>query len=215
MSTIKHAVISCAGLGSRLGLNQPKALVDFLGKTLVHRILELLESIEDVRIVSGFMEKELMKHVLELRKDVVFVRNDNYINSSNLYSLSLAAYGISDPYIIMDGDLIIDKTSFESFVNFCANKKESVIGITESKTEEAVFVDLDDDLRIINFHRNHKTEYEWSGIAYISNINIVSGERYVYSLFEPHLPLKSYPIKCYEIDTPADMELALREYQQD
>ena len=57
MSIIKHAVISAAGMGSRLGLNMPKCLLQFSGTTIIQHQLELLKDIEDIRIIVGFMEE--------------------------------------------------------------------------------------------------------------------------------------------------------------
>ena len=50
----KSVVISCAGIGSRLGLGLTKALVDINGKSLISWQLKLFECIKDVRVVIGF-----------------------------------------------------------------------------------------------------------------------------------------------------------------
>jgi choline kinase len=213
VSAVKHAIISCAGLGSRLGLNKPKALVDFLGESLIHRILGLLDNFENVRIVTGFMEMELMAHILERRQDVVFVRNKDYTSTANLYSLSLAVKEINESFITIDGDLIIDRSSFQDFINLCADRKDCLVGIADTKTEEPICVDLDNNSRITRFHREYKTAYEWCGIAYVSDLEVKPENRFVYTLFDSVLPVQSCSIKCYEIDTPADMELALQSYK--
>ena len=81
MSTIKSVVISCAGIGSRLGLATTKALINIHGKTLIRWQLELLKDIEDIRIVVGFQANEVIKEVLSYRDDVVFVYNHNYFET--------------------------------------------------------------------------------------------------------------------------------------
>ncbi|VFS90048.1 putative sugar nucleotidyltransferase [Pseudomonas aeruginosa] len=53
MSPIEHAVISAAGIGSRLGLNKPKCLVEVGGKTLLAQHLERLAEIPNVWVVVG------------------------------------------------------------------------------------------------------------------------------------------------------------------
>ena len=50
----KTVIISCAGMGTRLGLNIPKCLVEINGKTLLEIQLQQLEDVEDVRIVVGY-----------------------------------------------------------------------------------------------------------------------------------------------------------------
>ena len=42
-------ILSCAGIGSRLGLGKTKALIDIGGKTLIHWQLALFRVVEDVR----------------------------------------------------------------------------------------------------------------------------------------------------------------------
>ena len=54
--------------------------------------------------------------------------------------------------MIVDGDLLIDRQSFHDFVRHIDGSC-SLIGITPSKTEEAVFVLLDDENRVTGFRR--------------------------------------------------------------
>ena len=78
MSIIKHAVISAAGMGTRLGLNMPKCLLQFSGVSIIKHQLELLKDIEDIRVVVGFMEEDVINVVKSIRNDAVFVRNPHY-----------------------------------------------------------------------------------------------------------------------------------------
>ena len=68
MSISKTVVIGCAGIGSRLGLGQSKALINIHGKPLIHWQLELLAEVEDVRVVVGYQANEVIKTILEVRK---------------------------------------------------------------------------------------------------------------------------------------------------
>ena len=47
----RTVVISCAGMGNRLGLGTTKALVEVDGKPLIVRHLEMLGDEEDIRYV--------------------------------------------------------------------------------------------------------------------------------------------------------------------
>ena len=49
----KTIIISCAGMGTRLGIGMTKALIDIDGKPLIIRQLEQLKDCSDVRIVVG------------------------------------------------------------------------------------------------------------------------------------------------------------------
>ena len=130
MSSIKNAIISAAGMGTRLGLNIPKCLLKFNGISIIEHQLKLLKDIESVRVVVGFMEEDVIKTVKFFRNDVIFVRNPDYQKTSNTYSISLATKNLKEPYLLLDGDLLINKRSFNNFVNFI-DKKNSLVGITE------------------------------------------------------------------------------------
>jgi choline kinase len=208
MQIVEHAVISAAGVGSRLQLNMPKCLVDIGGRKLIDYQLDLLVNVPDVRIVVGFMEGDVIDYVKNRRKDVVFVRNPDYRNTTNSYSLHLGSRGIKDGFLSFDGDLLVNPTSFTSFINRCSNGR-SVIGITPSKTEEAVFVRLDADKGLLTgFDVVNKSDFEWSGLAYFSGITIEKNSGFVFHEIEKHLPLDYAVIDCFEIDTPADLGVA-------
>lgn len=211
MQHIKHAVISAAGLGSRLGVDIPKCLIEVNGRKLIEYQLDVLKDIPDVRIVVGFKEKELIQYVSAIRKDIVFVRNPDYAATSNSYSLNLATRELKDPFLMIDGDLLISHESFQDFLEDC-REGEDLIGVAEAKTEEAVFVKKDGDM-ILEFSFEKKTDLEWCGIAYLANIKISAEGGYIFKEFESHLPLRSREVRCYEIDTPEDLALA-RKYAE-
>ena len=68
-------IISCAGMGNRLGLGKTKALIEIEGKPLIIRQLEMLANEDDIRIVVGYQAEQLIDVVKKYRKDVVFVFN--------------------------------------------------------------------------------------------------------------------------------------------
>lgn len=212
MQYIRHAVISAAGLGSRLGVDMPKCLLDICGKKLIEHQLELLKDIPDVRIVVGFKEKEVIQHVCAARKDVLFVRNPQYASTSNSYSINLASRDLKAPFLIVDGDLIVDPSSFREFLGACV-KGEDLIGVSKAKTEEAVFVHTDGDM-INEFSFEKKADLEWCGIACLANIKIPADGGYVFKEIEKFLPLKAKEISCFEIDTPEDLAMAVKYAEQ-
>lgn len=211
MQPVRHAVISAAGLGSRLGLNLPKCLVELEGRRLIDYQLELLEGVPDVRIVVGFMERAVMEHVRSVRRDVIFVRNPDYVTTSNSYSLSLASRDLREDFLILDGDLILERESFQHFLSR-VQPGRSLIGVTESKSEESVFVELDGGMMLHGFQRHTQRPYEWSGLAYLSGVSIEANEKYVFEELAKWLPLQACPIRCFEIDTPRDLSEAIRHF---
>ena len=187
-------------------------MIDIHGRRVIDYLLDLLKEIENVRIVVGFMEELVIEHVRKLRDDVVFVRNPNFQTTSNTHSLWLATRDLHEPFIAIDGDMLINPASFSDFLNACAGR-DSIVGVAKSKTEEAVFVKLNAKAQIVSFYRKPRETYEWCGIACMSGIRMPQGDQgFVYSVLEKHLPLKAQVIDCYEIDTPADLDYALKNF---
>jgi len=201
---VKNAVICAAGLGSRLGFDIPKCLVDIGNEKLIYYLLKALDRIENIRIVVGFKEKEVINYVKQIRKDVLFIRNPEFASTTNSYSLHLGTKDLQEPFLTVDGDMIVDHDSINVFINSC-KIGENKVGITESKTDDAVFVKLNDRDQVIGFSREENTGWEWSGIAYLQNELIKKDGRYVFEDLIDHLPLNSAKIKCFEIDTPDDL----------
>ena len=213
MSRVRHAIVSCAGLGSRLGLNSAKCLVNVDGKRIIDYILPLLAKIEDVRIVVGFQEAEVMEYVSRMRPDAVFVRNPSFASTSNSYSVNLASHDLHEPFMIVDGDMIIEPASFRSFL-FAAEDGETLVGVARSKTDEAVFVTLDESGYVRQFQRSPRTSFEWCGVACLSGIQIERSAKFVFDEIAKYLPLRSHELECVEIDTPEDLKMAQREVRK-
>lgn len=77
MAVSRTVIISCAGMGNRLGLGSTKALVDIDGKPLIIRHLEMLEEERDIRVVVGYQAEKVIDVVRKYREDILFVFNCN------------------------------------------------------------------------------------------------------------------------------------------
>lgn len=210
MTKINHAVICAAGLGSRLGKNMPKTLVDITeDKKIIDFQLEMVEDIELVSYVIGYKCEKVLEYVKGKREDLRIIHNPGFENNSTSYSTYLATKDIDEPYVSIDGDLLINKNEFKSFVK--SFNGETVLGITPAKTEDGVYVNLNENNEVISFQRQPKTDYEWANIACINKpVVLDKDEDYVYPQFIKHLPLKAFVIEnLYEVDTPGDYEVAL------
>ncbi len=207
---IKNAVICAAGFGSRLGLDMPKCLVPIGKHKLIYYLLGLLKDVENVRIVVGYKEEEVIEYVKSIRNDVVFVRNPQYASTSNSYSLYLGSKDIQDGFLTIDGDMIISPDNFTNFIDSC-NAGEDRLGLTPSKTDDAVFVAVNEKDEAVEFSREKISDFEWSGIAYFATIKMSEVQNYVYEQLLDKLPIKTSTLDCYEIDTPNDLNLALNE----
>lgn len=207
MSNIKHAVIACAGLGTRLGLNQPKCMIKFSGQPLIYHQLQLLKDVEDVRLIVGYQEDTIMNYVKTIRNDVTFIRNSKYMETSQNYSYWLGIKDLKEPFIMMDADLYITPESFQNFINNC-NGKTSTIGYTDTKTENCVYVNILDD-EVQHFSRDQKSKFEWCNVAYLNGIEIDPNGKYIYDGLEKKLPLKAQKIEVFEIDTQQDYQMLM------
>ena len=207
---IKNVVICAAGLGSRLGLDSPKCLVKLGKHRLIYYLLQILKDVENIRIVIGFKEEEVIEYVKGIREDVVFVRNPDYSTTSNSYSLYLGSHDLNEPFVTIDGDMIIDQENFQKFVD-AIDINEDLIAVTEAKTEDAVFAKVDENNYITEFSRKPISKYEWSGVAYFANFKVSKDGQYIYQEIEPNLPIKSVQMECWEIDTPGDLDLVMNE----
>ena len=112
MSTAKSVILSCAGIGSRLGLGKTKVLIDINGKPLIYYHLQLFKNVKDLRIVVGFQANEVIQEVLKYRKDVVFVYNHDYFGTKTGASFYLGAKDGNDYAIEYDGDLLVHPDDF-------------------------------------------------------------------------------------------------------
>jgi len=206
--------VSAAGLGSRLGLDIPKCLLEVRGRTLIDHQMELFRGIPDVRVVVGFKEAQVVRQVSARWPHVTFVRNPEYAHTSNTHSLALGCRFLSESYLAVDGDLLIDPVSFRAFLAQCRTSETSILGISRRTTEDAVGVQIDFQGRVIAFLRAGdlgfaETAYEWCGIAYFNGVTITTASTFVFQELTKYLPLPSCEIECAEIDTPRDLERAL------
>lgn len=112
-----QAIILAAGMGNRLGKytkNNTKCMLEINGTTLIKRALEALHvnGIRRCVIVVGYQKQNLMDHVGSSYKDmeIVYVSNDVYAKTNNIYSLYLAKdYLVEDDTLLLESDLIFEQ----------------------------------------------------------------------------------------------------------
>ena len=210
MSISKTVVIGCAGIGSRLGLGQSKALINIHGRPLIHWQLDMLKDVEDVRIVVGYQAKEVIKTVSEVRKNTTFVFNHNYFNTKTATSIYLASKYANDYIFILDGDVIIHPDDMHD----CLTMNEPFIGITDISSDEAVLTSVDDAHKVTSFSRE-KGEFEWIGPALLDKkMFTYSRDKHLYEIIETELPIKYKKVRSMDIDTMNDYYKALEKFKE-
>lgn len=208
MSPIKHVVICAAGIGSRLGLNKPKCLVEVCGRSLLDYHLERLAWAENVWLVVGFEEEDVIAHAMALRRDLIVVRNPDYLRTNTLQSLHLVSRHLGERFLMIDADTLVEDTSFQQFIA-AANEHRQLIGVSRYTTSDGVRVTLDAAGECVTgFTREPHPPREWTGIAVIEPNLVVDKPLYVYQAIEPFLPIRAMELKAFDIDTTADLDMA-------
>ena len=204
MSSTKSVIISCAGIGSRLGLATTKALININGKSLIRWQLELFKDIEDIRIVVGFQAKDVINEVLKYRDDIIFVYNHKYFETKTGASFYLGAKDGNEYAIEYDGDLIVHPDDMKELLK----QDGEWIAYADKMSDEAVFVQTDNNGNVLSFSRESRN-YEWTGPCCIKKDKLKNSYDNVYNQLEPHLPMKGIKIRACDIDTYDDYQRVL------
>ncbi len=197
-------IISCAGMGTRLKMEKPKCLVDIEGKSLMKRHLEQFNNVDDLRIVVGYKSNEVIEEVLKYKKDVTFVFNNDYKKNGTGASVCRAV-PYSNQYIItIDGDLLIHPNDIDKILK----SDKEFAGVCKASTDNPMLTKVDNN-NVIGFSREEGI-YEWTGVSRFNVDKLVPGEGHVCALLESFLPLPYLFLNTKEIDTPHDLECAIR-----
>ena len=208
MSVSKTIVISCAGMGSRLGIGSTKALIDIDGKPLIIRQLELLKDYDDIRVVVGYQMEKVIEVINSYRKDILFVFNHNYRKTGTGGSFSLAMKHAGEMIVSLDGDLLVHPDDLKMVLE---SDKECVCGTAIGTDDPMKMKTLVKDgiTYGVGFSRE-EGEYEWTGLAQVRTDRLTPGDRHVCDMMTPLLPLEMVYIRTREVDTMADYENALK-----
>jgi phosphoenolpyruvate phosphomutase len=153
------AIILAAGMGKRLGeltKDNPKCLLNFLGKSLIERQLENFVScgIKDIIVVAGYKEDKID---LPGVKKVI---NGDYETTNMVESLFRSEGLWDDAIIISYGDIIYEKRILEDLIGSDAD-----IGVVVDKNGVNYFKN-----RFGNDYLKHLESLKFSTSGAISNI---------------------------------------------
>ena len=117
------AIILAAGIGDRLGKysnNKPKSLLEFNGKTLLKRHIEILQiqNIDEIIIVTGFKSKMIIEHLKGSMIPIHYILNERYAEGSMLSLNCAREILLNEPeLILMDADVLYDSRIIERLIN--------------------------------------------------------------------------------------------------
>lgn len=196
-------VISCAGMGTRLGIGTTKALVDVAGKPLILHQLEQLKDFDDIRVVVGFQAEKVIETVNNYRNDITFAFNYNYKTTGTAASFYKGLLGAREYVVAFDGDLLVNPDDLKEFLQV----KGECIGACIPTTDNPVLMKIENN-QVVGF--SNEGQLEWTGLAKIKTSRITEGDKHVYMMIEPLLPINVMKIRTKEIDTQNDYENAVR-----
>ncbi len=207
MQSTKSVVISCAGVGSRLGLKVPKCLVEVNGIKLISRHMEMLKEIPNIYVVVGYQASDVIQAVLKHRKDVTFLFNHNYLETGNIHSLMMGSWFHNHDYLIsLDGDLILDPNDFYRLYE----SNEEAICCSPPRTLDPVYchIETQEGRKVVTHFTREHTPYEWTGLFQIKQPQFDENHYYIYEALEEVLPKPMLEVCAMDIDTAEDLELA-------
>ena len=111
-----QGLILAAGMGSRLKKlteNNTKSMVEVNGVSLIERMLRILDSkkLSRIIVVTGYKSDFFIQYIngLNLSTEIVFINNDIYDKTNNIYSMYLAKDEmIKEDTITLESDLIFN-----------------------------------------------------------------------------------------------------------
>ncbi|WP_276840174.1 NTP transferase domain-containing protein [Anaerovibrio lipolyticus] len=204
MQAAKSVVITCAGIGSRLGLGTTKALIDINGKTLIQWQLELFKGVDDIRIVVGFEANQVIEEVRKYRPDAIFVYNHDYFNTKTGTSYYLGAKDGYEYSLEYDGDLLVHPED----VKMLLNKEGEWIAYADKRSDDAVYLSLNEQGEVTGFSRE-QGDYEWTGPCCLRRDRIQYTSGNVFNVLEPYIPLPGIKVRACDIDTYGDYQKAI------
>ena len=117
------AIILAAGTGNRLGKysdNKPKSLLEFNGKSLLKRHIEILKSqnIKTITIVTGYESKMIIEHLDNSLIPIHYILNERYTEGSILSLECARKILLNEPeFILMDADVLYDSRIMSCLIN--------------------------------------------------------------------------------------------------
>ena len=208
MSFSRTIIISCAGMGNRLGLGTTKALVEVDGKPLIIRHLEYLKEESDIRVVVGYQAQKVIETVTAYRKDVLFVFNHDFRNTGTGSSVVLASKYANEYILSLDVDMLIHPEDMEKILS-CNHE---FVGGNPIESDDPWMLQTfeQDGKEMVSAFSRCMGNYEWNGITQMLSAKMLKGNGHVFHLIEPYLPVEFMELRTREIDTINDYERATK-----
>lgn len=152
-----QAIILAAGMGKRLHeltRDNTKCMVKINGVPLIERTLKILDrkKLSRIVIVTGYKKQGLIEFVcgLDIQTPIVFVENDNFDKTNNIYSLLLAKkYLQSEDTLLLESDIIFEEAAIDLLLEDPRNSLALVDKF--ASWMDGTCMELDSDDSIVDF----------------------------------------------------------------
>ena len=237
------AIILAAGIGDRLGKysnNKPKSLLEFNGKTLLKRHIEILQiqNIDEIIIVTGFKSKMIIEHLKGSVIPIHYILNERYTEGSMLSLNCAREILLNEPeLILMDADVLYDSRIIERLIN-TKIKNCFLLDRNFIRGDEPVKVCIDKNGKVNEFRKiissEHKYDFQGESVGFFKFDNSIG--KSLVSIIDNYISIKKneepyeevirdsllkFPekfgfedisgIPWIEIDFPEDIERASKE----
>lgn len=188
-----QVLIPAAGMGKRLGLetaDKTKAMVEIYGKTLIERCLDAVveHDVDRIILVVGYQKEKLKEFIGSSYKDVdvVYVENDVFDATNNIYSVFLAReYLVEDDTILIESDLIFEPKILSMLIEA---PFENLALVDKYKTwMDGTVVKLNSDFSISRFISRDEFKYDQAH-DYYKTVNIYKfSQSFLSEIYVPFL----------------------------
>lgn len=152
-----QGLILAAGMGKRLKeltAGNTKCMVKVNGITLIERVLRILDKkgLSKIVIVVGYRGQQLIDYIatLNIQTPIVYVNNEIYDKTNNIYSLALAGdYLCSEDTLLFESDLIFEEALVDALLE---DPRETLALVDKFESwMDGTCTVLDDDDCIVDF----------------------------------------------------------------
>jgi 2-aminoethylphosphonate-pyruvate transaminase len=155
MGKIDTAVFLAAGLGSRLnGLsnNKPKGFLEIEGISLMARSANKLKDAGIKRFFFGTGHLSEVYDEFTANLNAKCIKNERYAETGSMYTLYNMRHEIDSDFLLLEADLLYDKSGVVALINDPHNDAILASGMTHSNDE--VFIETDAQSNLVNMSKN-------------------------------------------------------------
>jgi choline kinase len=162
-----HAILLAAGIGRRLGQDDPKVLLEVGGRSLLDRHLELLQrsGVRQATVVVGHRAQKLrdaIERAVPPGLSVTTIENPAHREGS-VVSLQVADAILSagTPVLLMDGDVLYDRRMLDRLLG-SPHDNAFLVDRGLEPGDEPVKLCIAGD-RIVDFRKKPVADHDWHG----------------------------------------------------